>query len=198
MEDYSAKLTGEPFLYEESKIIASYLLDGEDPKELRKRNVEENLIKHKKVSSIERTNSPIFRRLSVFNNDMLSEFVHGDIETSKFLLLYACMKTDRLISDFVTEVYRDKLLLRKEYIEKIEIENWFEEKCILSETLRSKSETTIYKLKQVLMLILVESGIVMREKDRFKIVRPLLRDRFITLLDMVGDIDYANAIGGLR
>ena len=48
------------------------------------------------------------------------------------------------------------------------------------------------------MLILVESGIVMREKDRFKIVRPLLRDRFITLLDMVGDIDYANAIGGLR
>ena len=36
------------------------------------------------------------------------------------------------------------------------------------------------------------------EKDRFKIVRPLLRDRFITLLDMVGDIDYANAIGGLR
>ena len=90
------------------------------------------------------------------------------------------------------------MLLRKEYIERIEIENWFEEKCILSETLRSKSETTIYKLKQVLMLILVESGIVMREKDRFKIVRPLLRDRFITLLDMVGDIDYANAIGGLR
>ena len=198
MEDYSAKLTGEPFLYEESKIIAGYLLDGEDPKELRKRNLEENLIKNKKVSSIERTNSPIFRRLAVFNNDMLSEFVHGDIETSKFLLLYACMKTDRLISDFVTEVYRDKLLLRKEYIERIEIENWFEEKCILSETLRSKSETTIYKLKQVLMLILVESGIVMREKDRFKIVRPLLRDRFITLLDMVGDIDYANAIGGLR
>ena len=44
MEDYSAKLTGEPFLYEESKIIAGYLLDGEDPKELRKRNLEENLI----------------------------------------------------------------------------------------------------------------------------------------------------------
>lgn len=50
MEDYSAKLTGEPFLYEESKIIARYLLEGEDPKELRKRNVEENLIKHKKVT----------------------------------------------------------------------------------------------------------------------------------------------------
>ena len=198
MEDYSAKLTGEPFLYEESKIIARYLLDGEDPKELRKRNVEENLIKHKKVSSIERTNSPIFRRLAIFNKDMLYEFVNGDIETSKYLLLYSCMKTDRLISDFVTEVYKDKLILKKEYIERIEIENWFEEKCILSETLRNKSQSTIYKLKQVLMLILVESGIVEKEKERFKIIRPLLRDRFITLLDVVGDIDYANAIGGLR
>ncbi len=48
------------------------------------------------------------------------------------------------------------------------------------------------------MLILVESGIVEKEKERFKIIRPLLRDRFITLLDVVGDIDYANAIGGLR
>jgi hypothetical protein len=198
MEDYSAKLTGEPFLYEESKIIARYLLEGEDPTELRKRNVEENLIKHKKVSSIERTNSPIFRRLSVFNKDMLYEFVNGDIETSKYLLLYSCMKTDRLISDFVTEVYKDKLILKKDYIERIEIENWFEEKCILSETLKNKSQSTIYKLKQVLMLILVESGIVEKEKERFKIIRPLLRDRFITLLDVVGDIDYANAIGGLR
>lgn len=198
MEDYSAKLTGEPFLYEESKIIARYLLDGEDPKELKKRNVEENLIKHKKVSSIERTNSPIFRRLAIFDKDMLYEFVNGDIETSKYLLLYSCMKTDRLISDFITEVYKDKLILKKEYIERIEIENWFEEKCILSETLKNKSQSTIYKLKQVLMLILVESGIVEKEKERYKIIRPLLRDRFITLLDVVGDIDYANAIGGLR
>ena len=44
---------------------------------------------------------------------------------------------------------------------------WYGAVRIITETLRSKSETTIYKLKQVLMLILVESGIVMREKDRF-------------------------------
>ena len=31
MEDYSAKLTGEPFLYNETKILAEYLLDGIKP-----------------------------------------------------------------------------------------------------------------------------------------------------------------------
>ena len=37
MDDYSAKLTGEPFLYNETKIIAQYLLDGMPQDELRKK-----------------------------------------------------------------------------------------------------------------------------------------------------------------
>ena len=52
MEDYSAKLTGEPFLYNETKIIGRYLLEGANEEELKKQNIEENLIKHKKISSV--------------------------------------------------------------------------------------------------------------------------------------------------
>ena len=37
MEDYSAKLTGEPFMYSETKILAKYLLDGISPEDLKKR-----------------------------------------------------------------------------------------------------------------------------------------------------------------
>ena len=52
MEDYSARLTGEPFLYNETKILARYLADGEDAESLRKRNLEENLIMHKTNTKI--------------------------------------------------------------------------------------------------------------------------------------------------
>ena len=38
MEDYSAKLTAEPFLYNETKIIAEHLLNGEEPSKLKRRN----------------------------------------------------------------------------------------------------------------------------------------------------------------
>lgn len=197
MEDYSAKLTGEPFLYNETKIIASYLLEGENEQELKKRNIEENLIKHKKIGSIQRVNSPIFRRLKAMDKEMLEEFVSSDIETSKYILLYAIMKTDKLVRDFVIEVYKDKLYMRKEYIEKFEIDNWYEEKCILSKTLRERTESTSAKLKQVIMKILQDSGLVIKEKDRFKIVRPLLKEKYISMLDKNGDIEYAKAIGGL-
>ena len=197
MEDYSAKLTAEPFLYNETKIIGKYLLDGEDELELKKRNIEENLIKHKKTGSVKRVNAPIFRRLNVMNQEMLEDFVCSDIETSKYILLYAIMKTDRLVKDFIFEIYKDKLFMRKEYIEKFDIDNWYEEKCILSETLKNRSETTTAKLKQVIMKILQDSGLVIKEKNRFKIVRPLLKEKYINMLDKNGDLEYAKAIGGL-
>ena len=197
MEDYSAKLTAEPFLYNETKTIAQYLLDGISPEELKRKNIDENLIKYKSPKSIVRVNSPIFRRLNVMDSEMLDEFVHTDIETSKYILLYTIMKTDRLVRDFIVEVYKDKLLMRKDYIEKFEIDNWYEEKCVLSKTLRERTESTTAKLKQVIMKILQDSGLVIKEKNRFKIVRPLLKEKYISMLDKKGDIEYAKAIGGL-
>lgn len=197
MEDYSAKLTGEPFLYNETKIIGEYLLNGEEEQELKKRNVEENLIKLKKIGSVKRTNAPIFRRLNIMDKEMLKEFIYSDITTSKCILLYAIMKTDRLVRDFVIEVYKDKLYMRKDYIEKFDIDNWYEEKCILSSALKEKSEATSAKLKQVIMKIMQDSGLVIKEKERFKIVRPLLKEKFIYMLDKNSDMEYAKAIGGL-
>ena len=197
MEDYSAKLTAEPFLYNETKVLAQYLLDGISSEELKRKNIDENLIKYKSLKSIVRVNSPIFRRLNVMDSEMLDEFVHADIETSKYILLYTIMKTDRLVRDFIIEVYKDKLLMRKDYIEKFDIDNWYGEKCILSKTLRERTESTSAKLKQVIMKILQDSGLVIKEKNRFKILRPLLKEKYISMLDKKGDIEYAKAIGGL-
>ena len=183
--------------YNETKIIAQYLLDGISSEELKRKNIDENLIKYKSPKSIVRVNSPIFRRLNVMDREMLDEFVHTDIETSKYILLYAIMKTDRLVRDFVVEVYKDKLLMRKDYIEKFDIDNWYEEKCILSKNLRERTESTSAKLKQVIMKILQDSELVTKEKDRYRVIRPLLKEKFINMLDKNGDIEYAKAIGGL-
>ena len=46
-------------------------------------------------------------------------------------------------------------------------------------TLRERTEATSAKLKQVIMKIMQDSGLVIKEKDRFKVVRPLLKEKFI-------------------
>ena len=47
------------------------------------------------------------------------------------------------------------------------------------------------------MKIMQDSGLVIKEKTRFKIVRPLLKEKYISMLDKNGDLEYAKAIGGL-
>ena len=196
MEKYSAKLTGAAFLYNETKIMAKYVLDGEPIKELRKRNVEENLIHYKSKSAISRVNSPIFERISVFNNDMLYEFVNADVSISKMLLVYAIMKTHNLVKDFMSQLYLEKILMMKDYIEQFEVNNWFE-KLYIESNLESVSETTKYKLKQVMMKILIDSGLVIKEDERYRIIIPILTDKYKKLLSDVGDIEYYKILGGI-
>ena len=107
------------------------------------------------------------------------------------------MKTDKLIRDFILEVYKDKILTRKEYLEKFEIDNWYEEKCILNKSLREKSEQTTAKIKQVIIKILLDSGLIEKERNKLRIIRPILKDKYIYLLENLGDLEYAKAIGGL-
>lgn len=197
MEDYSAKLTGEPFLYRETKIIGEYLHQGFEASELKKKNIEENLIQYKSKSAISRVNSAIFRRLNVLNADMLEEFVNGDLYTSRMLLIYSIMKTDKLVCDFISELYKDKILLMKENIEQYEVVNWFDRKFAESVNLSKVSDKTQYKLRQVMMKIMIDSGLIMKEKDCYKIIIPILSDKFKLLLDNTGDSDYYKAIGGL-
>lgn len=197
MEDYSAKLTGEPFLYRETKIIGDYLQQGFEASELKKKNIEENLIQYKSQSAISRVNSAIFRRLNILNAEMLEEFVNGDLYTSRMLLVYSIMKTDKLVCDFISEVYKDKILLMKENIEQYEVVNWFDRKMAESINLSKVSDKTQYKLRQVMMKIMTDSGLVMKEKDSYRIIIPILSDKFKRLLDNTGDSDYYKAIGGL-
>jgi len=196
MNQYSAKLTGGNFLFNETKIIASYILDGYSTKELRKKNIEENLIQYKSKSAISRVNCPIFERLNIFSNEMLCEFVNGDVCTSKMLLVYAIMKTDNLVKDFMSQIYMDKILMMKDYIEQFEINNWFD-KVYADSNLESVSETTKYKLKQVMMKIMTDSGLVVKEEEKYRIIIPLLNDKFKKLLSDADDIEYYKILGGI-
>ena len=38
------------------------------------------------------------------NNDMLYEFVNSDIVISKYILVYAIMKTDNLVKNFIKKM----------------------------------------------------------------------------------------------
>ena len=87
--------------------------------------------------------------------------------------------------------------MNDEHIEKYEIIKWFNSKYDVSEFLRSRSESTQYKLQQVMLQIMTASGLLKKNGELFEINRPLLCNEFIELLKETNDYEYAKSIGGL-
>ena len=193
---YTAGLTGEIFLFNESRTLAGFLARGEDPDTLRARNLAENLIMYKKNSSLKRVSPPIFRRLATMSPSALEIFVSADLESSRILLLIAIAKTDRLVRDFLLTVYADKIALRATKIDKSDIERYFESVYAEEPLLRDKSDATKMKLKQQLMKNMVEAGLVKKQGDSFAVTRPNITARLANQLTADGDGEYLKALGG--
>ena len=193
---YTSALTGELFLFSESRILARYLVEGEDINTLRKRNLSENLIMHKGAGSLKRSSAPIFRRLSMMSPTALKMFGESDIESSRLLLLIAAAKSDRLIRDFIIDVYADKLSMKFSKIEKADIERYFEAVYADEPYMRDRSDQTKSKLKQQLMKIMAEAGLVKRQGLSFEVTRPHITNKLANQLVADGDDMYLKALGG--
>lgn len=193
---YSTALTGESFLFNETRILSRFLADGENINDLRKRNVTDNLIMHKKTSSLKRASSPIFRRLSTMSAATLNAFAEGDIESAKIILLIAISKTDRLVRDFLLDIYADKLAIKVDKIDRSDIERYFESVYSEEPHLRDRSEQTQAKLKQQLMKVFTEAGLVKKQASGFLVTRPNITNKLANLMIADGDSEYIKALGG--
>lgn len=196
VDKYTSALTGELFLFNETRILARYLVQGEDINALRKRNFSENLIMHKGAGSLKRSSAPIFRRLSMMSPTALNAFAEGDVESARLILLVAAAKSDRLIRDFVFNVYADKIAMKTNIISKSDIERYFESVYEIEPSLRDRAETTKRNLKQKLMKIVTEAGLVKKQTAGFLVTRPNITNKLANLMVADGDSDYIKALGG--
>jgi hypothetical protein len=193
---YTSALTGELFLFNETRILARYLIQGEDINALRKRNLSENLIMHKGTGSLKRSSAPIFRRLSMMSPTTLQVFTDGDIESARLILVITAAKSDRLIRDFLLNVYSDKIALKTNTINKSDIERYFESVYEIEPSFRDRSESTKRNLKQKLMRIVAEAGLVKKQGQVFLVTRPNITNKLANQLVADGDSEYIKALGG--
>lgn len=195
---YTAGLTGEIFLFNESRLLAGFLVEGENPETLRDRNLAENLIMYKKESSLKRVSPSIFRRLGTMSPEALRIFTGTDLSASRISLIIAIAKTDRLMRDFLLTVYADKLAMKASKIGKSDIERYFEAVYAEEPLLRDKADVTKMKLKQQLMKNMVEAGLVKKQADSFAITRPTISSKLANQLTADGDTQYLKAFGGAQ
>ena len=127
---------------------------------------------------------------------LLKQFYEGDVETSKFILVYAIAKTDTLFFEFMFEVYREALVGSKSYISLDDFDNFFNGKKESEKAVAKWGEYTIDQLGKGYRTVLADSGLGTRDKHNIKVVKVMIHPVVEDYIKMIGDGEYLKALLG--
>lgn len=194
--EYKSTIKSRPYLYKETKKAATLIMQGLDVEEIKNKSLEDNIFQLESEARCREVASIIVARLKDLDEFIIKKISEGNVDTSKILVLYAILKTDRLFFEFMNEVYKEKLLLRDFFLKDKDFNRFFQSKREQSEKVASWREVTLKKLKQVYIRILFEGGLIENQKGDRKIRIPIIESEVKEHLYKIGDKKYINAILG--
>ena len=192
--EYSSVLTGAGFMLYEVKQVAKLKGQGFSDKEIRYKVLEENIFQYDKLSSVKTALRYILKRVDTLDEALRQLLIEESFEVGKVINLYAIMKFDRLFYEFMHEVIQEKLNNNNYYLDKVDVNSFFEVKMEQSVFMASWSESTVAKLKQVFKKILLNVG-MLKDLKSGELNQLLIDDRISTHLKLIGDSNYLRAMG---
>lgn len=193
---YSCSIKKTPYKYPIAKKMAKLMLDGLDRNEVFHECFDNNYVEIDSLERRKEVTNVLYERLSALDDYLLKEFYNGDVTTSKFILVYAMVKTDPLFFDFMFEVYREALMGRKNYITMEDFDNYFNSRKEVDINFRSWTGHTLIHLARAFRIILIESGLGIKESKTIYVERMMVHPMVEEHIRLLGDTDYLKAILG--
>ena len=162
------------------EVIKKYQ-ELKDWNKVRELVIEDNILQKNAISSRKRIFSELKRRIKSLTNQELSIITQLGDSQLKYLVFLSILKTYRFIYEFMVEVVLQKYLLFDYKILNSDYESFFESKQLNVEQLNQITDTTKYKLKQVLFRMLEEVQIIDDTKNKI-IKKPYLDEELAKVI----------------
>ena len=156
---YNSALTREQFLFYEMRTAAKLLADGLTDEEATEAVMKDNLFQYPTEKSIKKLTGACLKRLRSMDDDCLVQALAGmPSEAAKQICLYAMMKQNRLVRDFMITVIGEKYRILDTSFGKTDLNAFFMRLAEQDDNVASWSDATVQKIKQVLVRILTENA----------------------------------------
>lgn len=173
---YNGGLTREQFLFHEMRITAKLMSEGCTDAQVIEKIVQDNLFQFPTEKSVRNLARVCLRRLHAMNDDSLvTAIATQPSDAARQNCLYAVMKQNRLVWDFMITVIGEKYRQMDMSFGKIDVNAFLMRLQEQDDSVAAWSESTIKKIKSVLVSILVENGYL--DNNRSDTLNPVLLDR---------------------
>ena len=170
---YNGSLTAEQFLFYEIRIAAKYYIDGKTIEEAIGIIKKDNLFQYPTERQISRLARACYKRLGALNNEQLvHELAFAPSEIAKQINLYAIMKYNRLVWEFMIQVIGEKYSNQDFSFSRKDLNAFFTRLQAQNDSVSAWSENTVSKIKSVLVRMLVETEYL--DGIRSTILNPVL------------------------
>lgn len=172
--EYTATMTGNPFLYRETRMVAKMVVAGYDDDAIRDEVINRNAFQCDKKNTNLKHLAEIKLRLSLLPADFVKLIDESDAETSRLILFYALLVRYRLLREFMAELLYEKLMLMEPLLRVPEVDIWLAHKKEQDDKVATWTESTMKKVKQVLLKMAMEAGYLKKEKSDYRILNVMV------------------------
>lgn len=163
---YNGCLTAEQFLFYEMRIVSKQYLEGKPIEDIIAYIKRDNLFQYPTERKISKLARACHRRLIALGNNKLAyELVNAPIEVAKQINLYAMMRYNRLVREFMVNLVGEKYRQQDFSYTRKDINVFFSRLQEQNDDVAAWSEQTVAKLKQVLTRCLIETEMLDSVKD---------------------------------
>jgi hypothetical protein len=163
---YNGGLTSEQFLFYEIRIVARLHAQGKTSDEIIDCVKKDNLFQYPTERKVSRLARACHRRLIALKNEtLIYELANAPTGVAKQINLYTIMCRSRLVREFMINLIGEKYRLRDYSFQRKDINMFFFRLQEQNDDVAGWRETTIVKLKQVLIKCLVETEMLNNVRD---------------------------------
>lgn len=155
---YNGSLTREQFLFPETRIAARLLCEGCSAEEAVQRIIEDNLFQYPTERMTGNIAKVCIRRLEGLADDSLVSSIANDpAPAAKQVCLYAIMRDNRLVRDFMLTVVGEKYRVQDMHLSSSDLNIFFMRLQEQDDKVATWSDSTIRKIRSVIRRILIET-----------------------------------------
>ena len=175
-------ITAENFYLIEMRNTCKFILENKVEEDLKKMLKANNILETVSESNFSKKFNTINKRLKSLTDNLKKQIVDTDLASARFINLYSILCNERFILEFLEEVVKEKYDNYDYYIKESDFSNYMETKSEQSKVIENWTAEGKRKMLVKVKNFLTEGGFLEKNKDGYKIIKPIVD---LTVIDEI-------------